>query len=59
MIISNSSKQLQIMIKKCILFFQVLLFGKSFHFSDQNKFYFDNIIFLRIKLRKYFFVSSF
>ena len=51
MIISSSFKQLEIMIKKYSLFFQVSLFGKSFRFSDKNRFYF-NIIFLRIKLGK-------
>ena len=38
-------------VKKQSLFFQVLLFGKSFRFSDKNRFCFD-IIFLRIELGK-------
>ena len=49
-LISSSSKQLEIIIKKYSLFFQVLLFGKSFCFSDKNRFYFENIIFLRMEL---------
>ena len=52
MIISSSSKQLEIMIKKYSSFFQLLLFGKSFSFSDKSRFYFDNIIFLRMELGK-------
>ena len=51
--ISGSSKQLEIMIKKHSLLFQVLLFGKLFCFSDKNRFYFDCIIFLRMKPGKH------
>ena len=37
------------MIKKYSLFFQVLLFGKLIYFSDENRFQYDDIIFLRMK----------
>ena len=37
------------MIKKYSLFFLVLLFGKLIYFSDENRFQYDDIIFLRMK----------
>ena len=48
-IISSSSKQLKIMIKKHSLFFEVVLFGKLLCFSHKNRFYFGDNIFLRMK----------
>ena len=40
------------MIKKYSLFLQVLLLGKILYFSDNNRFYFNDVIFLRMKLGK-------
>ena len=40
------------MIKKYSSFSQVLLFGKIPYFSDNNRFSFNDIIFLRMKLGK-------
>ena len=37
------------MIKKHSMFFQVVLLGKLSCFSDKNRFYFDDIIFLKMK----------
>ena len=37
------------MTKKHSLFFQILLFGKLFCFSDKNRFKFEDIIILRMK----------
>ena len=46
------------MIKKHSLFFQILLFGKLFCFSDKNTFSFDDIIFLRMIPGKYILKES-
>ena len=58
-IISSSSKQLEIMIVEYSLLFQVLLFGKLFSVRDKNRFYIDEIIFLRMKPGKETFFKCF
>ena len=47
LLISGSSKQLDIMIKKYSLYFQILLFGKLLYCSGNNRFSFNDIMKIR------------
>ena len=57
-IISSSSKQLEIIIKKYSLFFKVLLFGKLLCFRDKNRLYIKRHYLFKSETRKIRFFSN-